>query len=165
MTEGRNLNFILRRDQWRNFLWASRLCGGKQQFSIARTKLPRLVIAGGNGEYMTMYLTTSEHYSLLSTSLICLDLHVWYVMSYCPLPISFFLQIVKDIRSKFFCVWFFWLFHLLFQVLYATWWFCLQRIVYSSQIGILFVARHGILWNSFCRTLFGSHMKFIVMLK
>ena len=51
MTEGRNLNFILRRDQRKNSYERRGYAAvaGKQQFGIARTKLPPLVIAGGNG--------------------------------------------------------------------------------------------------------------------
>ena len=50
MTEGRNLNFILRRDQRKNSYERRDYAAvaGKQQFSIARIKLPSLVIAGGN---------------------------------------------------------------------------------------------------------------------
>ena len=50
MTEGRNLNFILRRDQWKNSYERRDYAAvaGKQQFSIARTNLPPLVTAGGN---------------------------------------------------------------------------------------------------------------------
>ena len=60
MTEGQNLNFIQKKIDEKNSYERCDYAAvaGKQQFSIARAKLPSVIIAGGSGLKKTFGLSS-----------------------------------------------------------------------------------------------------------